>query len=348
MKKVSSMSFVFVVVISVLGFSAEAKALVNLGSSYEFSGENIPDSFGPEDITFDGISELVHGGTIRISENVTEVSSTQEWIEFSVETALGTPLSTNPQAVSRVDFKGIEFVRTVRTPVENEIFVYFSRNGVPLDLTGPSFGGSILPHPTNESVSEVWFPPAILIQVDPPSDSQDAFATEIFRTIARSVGVSREASGFHLGALYSALDIGDFDQNGVIDDIDIDLLAEQLRFDTGNLFFDVGGDGALDAQDKVHLVEEILDTFFGDATLDKHVDANDLNNLALHWREANTGWMSGDFTGDGLTDSSDLNLLALNWRQSAPVATASVPEPGSFFLAFLFGLMSMLLWRGHK
>ena len=51
-------------------------------------------------------------------------------------------------------------------------------------------------------------------------------------------------------------------------------------------------------------------------------------------------WSAGDFNADGSVDAGDLNELALHWRQSIPLASAvsaPVPEPSAWLLA-LFGL----------
>ena len=84
----------------------------------------------------------------------------------------------------------------------------------------------------------------------------------------------------------------------------------------------------------------------GDSNLDGAVDAADLNELALNWRQDDaSSWSAGDFTADGRVNALDLNELALNWRQSIPMAStrnATVPEPSALLLAAV-GLS--LVWR---
>jgi hypothetical protein len=77
----------------------------------------------------------------------------------------------------------------------------------------------------------------------------------------------------------------------------------------------------------------------GDATLDGHVDAYDLNVLAAHWQMSTGLWSCGDFTGDGWVDAFDLNAMAAAWQfdgggylSLSAGAEVAIPEPGSLAL----------------
>ncbi len=65
----------------------------------------------------------------------------------------------------------------------------------------------------------------------------------------------------------------------------------------------------------------------GDANLDDEVNALDLNEIGLNWRQNVTGWRSGDFNADGRVDAIDLNALALNWRQDVAGEAAAARAP---------------------
>ena len=83
----------------------------------------------------------------------------------------------------------------------------------------------------------------------------------------------------------------------------------------------------------------------GDFNLDGSVNAADLDNLAVKWRESAAIWTGGDFTADGVVDPRDLNALAINWQESIPVASTAngpVPEPSAVLL-MAAGLA--LVWR---
>ena len=47
---------------------------------------------------------------------------------------------------------------------------------------------------------------------------------------------------------------------------------------------------------------------------DGDVDANDLNYLAMSWRQApDPNGPDTDLNDDGIVDAQDLNILAINW-----------------------------------
>jgi T5SS/PEP-CTERM-associated repeat protein len=68
----------------------------------------------------------------------------------------------------------------------------------------------------------------------------------------------------------------------------------------------------------------------GDATLDNHVDAFDLNRLAANWQQSSRIWSDGEFTHDGTVDAFDLNQLAAHWQSglagSFEAALAAYPQ----------------------
>jgi hypothetical protein len=147
-----------------------------------------------------------------------------------------------------------------------------------------------------------------------------------------------------LGQVDSA---GDFNEDGVLTAADIDLLTTEIASQGLDPVFDLSGNGVVDEADlTTWLFDAAQHNGFseayltGDANLDGSVDAGDLNNLALSWRQEVSLWSSGDFTANGTVDAADLNALAINWRQSIPLA-ATVPEPSSFFLNLL-GVVLMM------
>ena len=125
---------------------------------------------------------------------------------------------------------------------------------------------------------------------------------------------------------------------------------EVLFFDTvGGAFNRYDGDVFL-LDDDLALVPVVGDeslrlqtTAPGDANADGRVDSQDLNTLAVNWRQRDRDWFSGDFNGDGFVDAADLNLLAVNWQTrinfptsagfegafAAALAALTTPEPGS-------------------
>ena len=130
---------------------------------------------------------------------------------------------------------------------------------------------------------------------------------------------------------------GDFDGNGGLDGHDVDVLVAKIVARSHDSVFDLTGDGNVDSADLSQwLVEAASANGFsapfrpGDANLDGHVNALDLNALGRHWLAQANGWQMGDFTADGSVNANDINEIGQNWLSSVPVAAArqSVPEPG--------------------
>jgi hypothetical protein len=146
---------------------------------------------------------------------------------------------------------------------------------------------------------------------------------------------------------------GDFDLSGALDAADIDLLTTMIRTNPSERTFDLNNDGTVDDADLTKWRTDAATHngfgapyLVGDSNLDGSVNAADLNNVALNWRQDDAPrWSAGDFKVDGSVNALDLNELALNWQQSIPMAStasAAVPEPSALVLA-AFGLA--LIWR---
>ncbi len=137
------------------------------------------------------------------------------------------------------------------------------------------------------------------------------------------------------------LTIGDFNQDGLLNVPDIDLLMDEVGSGGDGATFDLNGDGRVNDADRDEWLA-IAGTanglsapyLVGDANLDTRVNVNDLNALAVQWLSSQNVWSDGNFTGGGV-NSTDLNELALNWQRSVPMASATdspVPEPSTFLL----------------
>jgi T5SS/PEP-CTERM-associated repeat protein len=136
---------------------------------------------------------------------------------------------------------------------------------------------------------------------------------------------------------------GDFNGDGVVDALDIDLLASAAHNDADNLLYDLDDDGTVtfavgqpnapDPSDSDVLIHEILETRYGDADLNGQVFLSDLTRLATSYRQPGQfGWAEGNFNGSqeaGTTASprvflSDLTVLATNWRFGVGGSGASI------------------------
>ncbi|MEM6333968.1 MAG: dockerin type I domain-containing protein [Planctomycetota bacterium] len=138
----------------------------------------------------------------------------------------------------------------------------------------------------------------------------------------------------------TADNIADFNDDGTLDQADIDLLLDNI----GDPAFDITGDAVTDTADTDQLILNYLNSFFADANLDGAVDTSDLAILAANFDTSVPGWAQADFNGDGFVDTSDLAILAANFGSGTPaLATAAVPEPAS--LALIIGAAPALLRR---
>ncbi|MFW6153842.1 MAG: right-handed parallel beta-helix repeat-containing protein [Planctomycetota bacterium] len=102
---------------------------------------------------------------------------------------------------------------------------------------------------------------------------------------------------------------GDVNGDATVDAADIDALHAALRQGTAATRFDLDGDGDVDTADVDVLVRTILDSEYGDATLDGRVDLDDFVALKTHFGAADAGWADGDFDGDADVDLDDFVLL---------------------------------------
>ena len=136
---------------------------------------------------------------------------------------------------------------------------------------------------------------------------------------------------------------GDFDNNGVLDAVDLDALVLEITAMTHASAFDLTSDGLVDGDDLSEwrtigaeangFSEPILE---GDANLDGVVSAGDLNAVGVNWLQSPNSWTGGDFDASGDVGAADLNLLGINWQKDISPPAASVPEPSGWWLSVLW------------
>jgi sugar lactone lactonase YvrE len=132
---------------------------------------------------------------------------------------------------------------------------------------------------------------------------------------------------------------GDFNGDGTLDVMDINLLTEQLTAAEPNLSFDLTNDAIVDEQDRRTWIEDLKITYYGDATLDGEFDSRDLVAVFAAGQyedsiEGNSTWETGDWNGNAEFESGDLvTAMSQGGYELGPRANgAVVPEPSSVSL----------------
>ena len=137
---------------------------------------------------------------------------------------------------------------------------------------------------------------------------------------------------------------GDFNGDGVLGIRDIDLLVAAIS--TGELDFDLTGDGVVDGHDLSTWIHDLKSTYFGDANLDGEFASSDLVNSFVSGEyedniESNSSWATGDWNGDGEFTSSDIVVAFEDGGYEQGPRAAVVPEPNVLLLLSI-GLLGSL------
>jgi hypothetical protein len=122
---------------------------------------------------------------------------------------------------------------------------------------------------------------------------------------------------------------GDFDNDGDVDDHDIDLLLIEIAAATHQARFDLTGDALVNAADSTRLVEGILHTHFGDANLDGFVNRADAAILSRNFGwNGGPAWARGNFNGDARVNLVDLAMQQANFGRG-PSPSPGVAAPAA-------------------
>jgi hypothetical protein len=157
-----------------------------------------------------------------------------------------------------------------------------------------------------------------------------------------------ESSPINLISGANVFAVGDFDRNGVVDQVDIGLFKSKLTVKAGpalataDLRYDLNGNLICSFKD-VKTLQQFYGFYDGDANIDKTVDTVDFNLLAANFGATGTAiWTQGDFDGNESVDTVDFNILASNFGLVAPAPAMGtlVPEPAGLIYAGLLGLIA--------
>ena len=135
---------------------------------------------------------------------------------------------------------------------------------------------------------------------------------------------------------------GDYDGNGLLEASDIDTLAAAIRSGNQGAEFDLNGDGTVNGDDHSFWVNDLKNTWFGDANLDGQFTTADFVVVfgAGQFEDSTPGnstWATGDWNGD--SDFTTADFVAAFGAAGFEVGPkpggvnpgAVVPEPTSAF-----------------
>ena len=142
---------------------------------------------------------------------------------------------------------------------------------------------------------------------------------------------------------------GDYNNNGQLDAGDLDLqAARDCRRASDPALFDLNNDGLVNFGDREVWVNDLKNTWIGDANLDLEFNSGDMVQVFVAGKYEtgeDAGWEDGDWNGDTKFGSGDMvaAFAAGGYEQGAKPAVSAVPEPSSILLVLigLAGLMGL-------
>ena len=151
---------------------------------------------------------------------------------------------------------------------------------------------------------------------------------------------------------------GDYDGDQLLTAADLDLQAIQIVDDPGDLAYDLNGDDEVDFGDREVWVNDLKNTWIGDANLNGEFNSGDMVQVfsrGKYEKQETAGWEEGDWNGDRVFGSSDMVAAFVaggyekGLKPNGPnPAVSAVPEPSSVGLlisAAVFGAFSGLRRR---
>ena len=122
---------------------------------------------------------------------------------------------------------------------------------------------------------------------------------------------------------------GDFNEDAIVNDADIDLLCKEIQAGGLDDDFDLTGDGSVNQADVEELVSRIMGIPFGDSDLNGVFDSTDFVQVFTRGQyedsiDGNSGWADGDWNCDGDFTSSDLVVAFQRGGYTGSVSRAAV------------------------
>ncbi len=142
---------------------------------------------------------------------------------------------------------------------------------------------------------------------------------------------------------------GDFNNNGVLDIDDINMLVWESASGENQPAFDLNDDGNVNTTDVAIWAKDLRGTWVGDSNLDGEFNSGDLVAIFTAGKfeqDMDANWAEGDWTGDHRFDSGDLVAAFTDggFEQGPRGAVRAVPEPTTVFL-LMTGLVGIAIRR---
>jgi hypothetical protein len=170
------------------------------GSTFTITGSDDPsaNSF-TSTATLNGGPTLIDNGLLSVTETITSINPTTDWVQFTFTTTSGGSLAGDPSAFWEIQVSNIQ---TSKPSALAAYFTYFSLNGTAESPIYPFFGGAVVePDPLNPSVGPVWG-----ATISPPytnlSSSQTLYAYITPWTFGEDGGINPSSNGLTLAGEY--------------------------------------------------------------------------------------------------------------------------------------------------
>ena len=166
--------------------------------------------------------------------------------------------------------------------------------------------------------------------------------------------LSKEGDSVFAARLNITAGIGnpcDLNGDDVCDAADIDSLTQATLSADSDPKFDFDMNGVLDENDRKILVEDSMNTYFGDSNLDQEFNSSDFVAVfseAKYETGEMAGWAAGDWDGDFLFSSSDFVVAfsARGYELGPRPEVAAVPEPScSTLIVIGVGIALTAMWK---
>jgi hypothetical protein len=144
---------------------------------------------------------------------------------------------------------------------------------------------------------------------------------------------------------------GDFNNDMLVNEADIDALTATIKAGGMDRKFDVNQDGAVNSLDRNTWVNGIKNTWFGDSNLDGEFNSSDFVQVFTRGEyednvPSNSGWGDGDWDGSCDFDSADFvkAFTEAGYEKGPRAAVNGVPEPAAWSL-LMMGILSLGIRR---